>query len=409
MNSKRLIPETEIAAFNVEARKLFATIFQNLTPVKDRKFYDYFRQLMQVIFYNDIYLSSRNTNDYSNHLFFKNLSKTAAKQVDAALANAGLVIIEKGIQKTSKNTPAKMTKLIATQKLLETALYAAWAKITSAPSYVERDFLKKETMERDIWIPQHFNDFLTKDHSIDYKGFRRKIVLRRISYRAEVDGVGEFNKAWTLGGRFYATSRFDGFCFQSLSKDERLKIKIDGEEVSGLDYKCMQPRILYNHFLKMEMAGDAYMINHPKSRRELNKILFFYFMAGKTTVATMLAGLKYKFGEQIESDAKLFDLLDSFFSDFAGIEKEYLQAFIDRHSALVPIINSFQNSVALITQNLDSELLLNILNDCLIKNIPVLPVHDEIIAKKSDAPKVRAIMEAEYFKMFGFAAEIKAA
>lgn len=413
MNNTIDTTKEETQKLLIYARNIIVEMIGRQTPAKQQKYEIALANMAQVLANNACYLSSHHESDYSEHPFFSKLSYTVCMDIEKLLIDGGWAEIRKGYNSFyDYDAPkgVKMTELRATEKFKETELYKAAYHLTLSPVTIETDYSRDKMEKREIMSYDTVNEFFNdKDstHSIVYNGEPQRIMLRKIFKPAKMDGEGAFEKLYELGGRLYSTAREGNFHFQGLSSDERKRILLDNEEVAQLDFKCLQPHIAYAHLAKVQLRGDAYQIDHNASNRALNKILWMFFMDGLTAWNKLNFAVKAKY-DSMDNGEKLFETFHWFVGQSPKFRRDYLQAFITKHSILINAINGFQNPLALIFQAMDGRLIQDIMATLCAYDIPALPVHDEIICKASDAAKVREIMAAEYSRLFGgFKCDIK--
>lgn len=198
----------------------------------------------------------------------------------------------------------------------------------------------------------------------------------------EVYLVRKFKDDWGKGGRLYG-----GF-WQELSKAERASLRIDGEPVTELDFRSMQPCILYG--LKgLSLPFDPYLVPGFNVDREAGKLVYNRLVNRKGT-AKRVCPINY---------AK--DLHSAFRS------KEEFRAFVAvMEDRLAPISDCFGKEPWGMLQREESELLLSVLTICMDRNIPAYPIHDSLIVKHVDSRAVKNIMLCEFKNRYGVDAEV---
>ena len=84
----------------------------------------------------------------------------------------------------------------------------------------------------------------------------------------------QLRRRFTLG-RFDRGGRLFGGFWISLPKSVRLKgLRIDGEEVTGLDYSALNPRLAYHLAVADPPPGDAYTLPGLEQSRDGVKRVF---------------------------------------------------------------------------------------------------------------------------------------
>lgn len=190
-------------------------------------------------------------------------------------------------------------------------------------------------------------------------------------YRIFSDG------SFTKGGRFYRV------WWQSIPKEFRPFIEINGKPTVEIDYKNLHPAILYAQ-QGIELDFDAYDIHH-KVKRDISKQAFNALLNAK--------GKPNRFPE--------FD------EDTTGISWEDYLALIQTKHQVLADADKFLHGYGLELQFLDSELAESIMLYFAKRNIPCLPVHDSFIICKEYADELESVMISEYKKEFNIPIEVK--
>ena len=185
-----------------------------------------------------------------------------------------------------------------------------------------------------------------------------------------------FKGTWERGGRLYGCS------WQNLPQEARLGLTINGEPVVELDYRAIQPSMLYA--LKgIFLDFDPYTVPGFDIPREVGKVQFNRLInnSGKAPVR---GGLKFD-----KDTKKSFTSKDQFHS--------YLSAMMEMHASISDCFNSDASAKL---QYLDSSLALSVMDRCLDEGIVCLPVHDSFIVPRRHHDKLREIMSSEYERVF---------
>lgn len=194
--------------------------------------------------------------------------------------------------------------------------------------------------------------------------------------------VRKFKGDWNSGGRLY------GGYWQDLSKSERLSLRIDGEPVAEIDFRTMQPRILFG--LKgLPLDFDPYLVPGFDIDRETGKLVY---------------------NRLVNRNGKAVRTCPINFTD------EFRNSFVDRDSfrrfvlkmeeRLSPVAECFGKNPWRVLQKEESELLLSILRLCLNEGMPAYPVHDSLIVKSVQSERARRIMLSEFKYRYGVEAEV---
>lgn len=219
-------------------------------------------------------------------------------------------------------------------------------------------------------------------------------------------------KSFKLGGRFYA----EGGNIQNLPLHERKKLTIDGSNVVSLDYKHLHPSLLYEDHVDVfgdkrpvKIRHDVYSVDEPEKyfkicvyehemvEEELNHPLN---PIREVMKKAMLIALNCRnkrsainaLAKEVASDPYLVRLLES--PDY-GLIMDYIE---QDNSA---IAYAFFNDFGVKLQYLDSQIMQHILDTCVNMDVPVIPIHDEIVCKEDDEPIVMRAMEHAYLTVMG--------
>lgn len=188
-----------------------------------------------------------------------------------------------------------------------------------------------------------------------------------------------FAMTWERGGRHY-----DGF-WQSMPKDIRSQLLIDGEPTVELDYSRLHPRMLYNREgLELEDGFDPYTVPGFSVPTSVAKETFNRLLNSRRKITCR------------KEDKAHFKNKGEF--------NTYRDAMI---AHLKPIAHKFQSDEGAKLQKIDSDLALKVMDRCMDEGIAVYPVHDSFIVTENDAESLRNIMLDEYENMMGFPAKVK--
>lgn len=279
------------------------------------------------------------------------------------------------------NGKSRQTRVKATAKLLSLLDFDI-KKIERDPEAPENEIIIKKDekgkiidyvddrftnqMREDL---QTYNQLLrTTDIGTDGIDLRYKFDPTSITVKRIFNGEGG-------GGRFYY-----GF-WMNMPKEDRLKLRLNGEEVCELDFSALHPTITYS-LHGLEAPEDSYTIEGC-DRKEVKKAFLVLFNCKSRKHA-----------------------IDTIRSEFhIKNAKSLLQQIENKHEA---IINSFYNpGFGLHLQHLDSWLAENIINTLTRKGIACLSIHDSFIVAKKYELELRQIMEFVFQDKFTFKPLIK--
>ncbi|PTR15257.1 hypothetical protein C8R31_104286 [Nitrosospira sp. Nsp2] len=249
------------------------------------------------------------------------------------------------------------TRIKCSDKLLSLISKFDVRQITRNPEVPEEEtIIKKDASGRLVdYVDDRFTNGMREDLT-EYNNMVRTAAINTddVELRYEVDPTATtmrrvFNEEG--GGRFYG-----GF-WQQLSKEDRLKLKLDGEAVVEKDYVALHPAIAYS-LVGWGLAFDPYTIEGCE-RGDVKKafLCLFNCKSRKQAINTIRSEFHLKGAA---------DLLHR-------IEQEH------------PLISDFfyNPPFGLMLQNTDSWLCEKVLKNLMKQNILALPVHDSFLVKKT--------------------------
>lgn len=193
-----------------------------------------------------------------------------------------------------------------------------------------------------------------------------------------------FNKnSFNLGGRFY------GSFHQTMPKEFRRGIMINGEKSVELDFAAHHVRIPY-HLEKIDYREDPYLaLTDEKNEREIFKKLLLIAINAETEVKA-IRGFR---NACIQGAQK----------DFGPLTNANIKKMMDRvhneHNRIARYLNS---GAGLRLQNIDSKITEAILTSMTGQGIPCLPVHDSYIVPQQFEGHLKKAMMEEYERILGF-------
>lgn len=174
------------------------------------------------------------------------------------------------------------------------------------------------------------------------------------------------NKEASLGGRFYNS-------ITSMSKKERLTMKLNGKKTIELDFSSMMPRMLY-HKKGLDYTGDLYDVGNGFNRDDVKKAIVILINS--------------------KPDNKPEAVLQ-FHTDLTMSECKHL---IYRIKIVhYRISEYFQSGIGLELQKLESDITESVMLECLTKKIELTSIHDAIITTIENKDKVLECM-VRYYK-----------
>jgi hypothetical protein len=220
------------------------------------------------------------------------------------------------------------------------------------------------------------NEWLDKAHiTFDAAAFDKPVNVQ----------VRQLRRQFTLG-RFDRGGRLFGGFWISLPKAVRLQgIRIEGEEVAGLDYSALNPVLAYQVAEAEPPPGDPYTLPGREHSRDGVKRVF-NAMLFKHPVAQFPQGAKKLFPRKVKCG-------------------EVTDAILARHPLLKGVLSSEETGHQL--QFLESEIMMAVLQKCQNLNIVALPIFDCVVVKASAEETVKEIMKGEFKAATGLDIDVK--
>ena len=178
---------------------------------------------------------------------------------------------------------------------------------------------------------------------------------------------------FTLHGRLYG-----GF-WESLKKERRAGLRINGEPIADLDYASMFPRLAYAKVGQEPPKGDLYAIPGLEGQRAAVKIGFSALLSGASEMRRLPEELKAALPE-------------------GWTARRFKAAVTAKHPGLVPL---FGRDIALDLMFTESRILMAVLRRLMEMDIPALPMHDGIMVAGSKAAAAKTVMEEISLELIG--------
>ena len=317
-------------------------------------------------------------------------SVTALRDIRNGAEKAGLISVQKGYfnKEQGGGRVTRIFPLVAAQSLamkcdLTSAMLVAAPELTTILNDpVTTDPMPEVVAAADA-IVRRFNEQIAHA-DIRLSASALELAKQHASEAGQTDLTVEgynpgkvyltriFKGTWGRGGRLYGAS------WQNLPQEARLGLTINGEPVVELDYRAIQPSILYAQ-KGLTLDFDPYIVPGFDIPRDVGKVQFNRLI-NNSGRAPVKGGLVFD-----KETQKSFKSKDQF--------HRYLYAVKDMHTA---ISDCFNSDVSLKLQYLDSSLALSVMKRCLDEDIVCLPVHDSFIVPKSYHDRLREIMLSEY-------------
>lgn len=230
-----------------------------------------------------------------------------------------------------------------------------------------------------------------------------------------------FNTSHSLGGRFYGD-------YQNSPKVDRARFLFNGKPTVELDYSSLHIAMLYA-WSGVALIGDPYTIKGFD--RDAVKSIFLHLVNTKdlaslkrmiTTSATAKAKEQAKAYKKARHEFEIRaskglkaskpvkpNIVKYHIKNIPGgfKAKAFIEALLERHGAIKHLLGS--DDIGLKLQRADSELVSNLLTNLYSrkKPIPVLPVHDSLICRRTNLETVKLAMEQEFESLFNAKIRVK--
>ncbi len=184
-------------------------------------------------------------------------------------------------------------------------------------------------------------------------------------------------KRYFTRGSFKSGGRLFGGFWQQMKKGHRENLLIAGDEIEGLDYSQMSPKILYGHCGLVPQIEDCYHIKgYEYCRKGIKKV--FNAMTFSDEPMT-------RFPKGINS---LFPVNTRFKEVADAIEKEHSR-----------IAHMFYTGIGHYLQFIESQILVEVLLKLIERGITALPLHDAVFVGWTHVYKSIQVMEQVFLDM----------
>lgn len=188
------------------------------------------------------------------------------------------------------------------------------------------------------------------------------------------------NRAASIGGRFYRAF------WIGEAKTLRRLITIDGELTEDVDGDAMHVQLLYKRAGVPLPDGNLYIYEKEDRRRKVAKRLMLYMMNTRKTW---------------EGEAGRMAVIKTYKRQHGKPEIDLMPIVIaleEKHKAIIHLL--YRSNWGKL-QYTEAGIMLEIMEQGMIDNVPILPVHDGCLCKRSDRDKVLG-----YFKQLEIQASI---
>lgn len=195
--------------------------------------------------------------------------------------------------------------------------------------------------------------------------------------------------------------------YQQLSKEERVKLRINGESVTEIDYSAMHPHILYAWENK-QCPGDFYerIIEQCGCDRFVAKQITL-IAVNASSYRSLVSAINRDKGDTEKANKSraipepvLYDELKK----QNLTPKDVVDAIKIAHPVIAKYIYSaMANKLMLV----ESDIMTSVLFKLMELGIPALPIHDSVIVPSRCEDVARRVMQDVYFESTGFEISIK--
>ena len=207
-----------------------------------------------------------------------------------------------------------------------------------------------------------------------------------------------------LMGRWFQKGEMS---YQQLSKEERAKLRINGERVAEIDYSAMHPHILYA-WEGRQCPGDFYerIMNQCGCDKFIAKTITLIAINARSYASLVGAINKNKVDtERANRNREVAEpVLYNGLKEYNLTSKEVVKAIKIAHPAIERYIyGASANKLMLVESDIMTSVLLKLME----LDIPALPVHDSVIVPNQHEGAAGHIMQDTYKEHTGFNIAIK--
>jgi hypothetical protein len=196
-----------------------------------------------------------------------------------------------------------------------------------------------------------------------------------------------FKGDYVSGGRLY------GGWWQTLPRDQRKHIRINGEAVVNVDFATMHLRLAYAKAAARVPHGDLYDLTGTDHLRPGWQVL----REGRKQLVSVMFMSKSSLRQWPGGTPREREDIRSCFPKGAKIKHE-VAAIRERHEA---IADWFECGRGLSLQRAESDIIVAVLLKLNALGITALPIHDAVLVARSQGKTAQRIMEAEARKATG--------
>jgi hypothetical protein len=196
-----------------------------------------------------------------------------------------------------------------------------------------------------------------------------------------------FNGDFESGGRLY------GGWWQTLPRDGRKDIRIQGEPVVNVDFSTMHVRLAYAQVRHKPPSGDLYDL----TGRDHERHDWLRLREGRKQLVSVMFMSKKPLRQWPGGTPREREDIRSCFPKGTKVKDE-TTAIRERHKAIAPW---FECGRGLKLQRTESDILVAVLLKLIARGITALPILDAVLVAKSHGETAQRIMEVEARKATG--------
>jgi hypothetical protein len=284
-----------------------------------------------------------------------------------------------------QNGNSAVSKFTVTDKLVPYLMRCTTIRISPATEQVVckvdgqmTDYRETEESMNTRKLLDQYNDMIS-DHSIEHEMDHVFTIMPKYLVRIISDDEH------TLGGRYYAA-------WQNIRNGLRKYLTIDGSKIVELDYRSMNPSMLWalegkSVFTEIGYPYDIKTVVHdvPKINKDAIKVLFACLVGTKRKCDAVNAAMNSLQDDDIEVQLEaMYEAADELLRLNQPIMKHLLQG----------------KQKALQMQFLDSQVCASILQRMMDMDIVCLPIHDSFIVQREHEDTLRSVMVEEFQRHF---------
>jgi len=179
--------------------------------------------------------------------------------------------------------------------------------------------------------------------------------------------------------------RYNGGFWQGMNGKDRSRITIDGEPVGPeLDYNCIGVKIAYSQ-LGLTLNDDAYAVSlDGLSLRKGKVVPYLNTMTSRDIVKKAIHISMNADGRRKAASGLAKQIKNNHSEIFGGLTFFEIQAYanqvigriLDKHPDISEV---FFSDFGIVSQHIESEIMTDIQQECRLKGIPILSIHDSIL------------------------------